>query len=190
MSIDIAQMAPAAIPDGFIEALTGQGGAVRWRVLNDPASPAGKVIAETSRDAADYRFPLCIYQDFNGRDVDVSIRFKAVDGEVDQAAGIVVRVLDADNYYIARANALEDNVRLYTVKDGIRRQIAGKNIKVSRGTWHTLGLKVHGDTLEVSYDGVRLIETRDRTFAGPGKVGLWTKADSLTHFADIAIKPI
>ena len=190
MSIDIAQMTPAAIPHGFIEALTGQGGAVCWRVLNDPASPAGKVIAETSRDTADYRFPLCIYQGFDGQDVDVSIRFKALDGEVDRAAGIVVRVLDADNYYVARANALEDNVRLYKVTGGVRRQIAGKDIEVSSGTWHSLGLRVYGDTLEVSYNNVRLIEARDQTFSGPGKVGLWTKADSLTHFGEIAVKAI
>jgi len=102
----------------------------------------------------------------------------------------VVRLTDPDNYYVARANALEDNVRLYKVTAGVRRQIAGQNIEVSSGAWHTLGLRAHGDTLAVSYDDVRLIEARDQTFSGSGKVGLWTKSDSLTHFAEIAIKSI
>jgi hypothetical protein len=189
MKIDIARMPPGATPPGFADALTGQGGAVHWRVLNDPSASALKVIAETSRDTADYRFPICVYDKFSGKDVEVLIRFKAVDGTVDQAAGIIVRVQDADNYYVARANALEDNVRLYKVVDGVRRQIAGKNIEVSSGVWHTLALKVEGDALEVSFDGACVIEARDQTFAQPGKVGLWTKADSLTHFGEIEIKP-
>jgi hypothetical protein len=189
MKVDIAQMTPGTAPDGFVEALTGQGGKVRWQVLNDPTSPAGKVIAETSRDNADYRFPLCIYNGFDGKDVAVAIRFKAVKGEVDRAGGIIVRALDANNYYVARANALEDNVRLYKVVGGARRQIAGRNLEVRSGVWHTLTLRVAGDALEVLFNDASMVATRDQAFPHSGKVGLWTKSDSLTHFAELDVTP-
>jgi hypothetical protein len=107
MRLDITSMAPGGKPSGFTEGLTGQGNPVRWQVLEDASAPGGKVIAETSQDTADYRFPLCIYDAFTGRDVETSVRFRAVDGTVDQAAGLIVRVQDAQNYYVARANALE-----------------------------------------------------------------------------------
>jgi hypothetical protein len=189
MNINIGQMPLAGKPPGFTEALTGQGEAVSWRVLEDASAPTGKVIAETSRDTADYRFPICIYDGLSAKNVGVTIRFKSVDGSVDQAGGIVARFLDSGNYYVVRANALEDNVRLYKVVDGARRQIAGKNLEVARGVWHTLALKLEGDALEVWFNGVCLIRIHDQTFLGSGKVGIWTKADSLTHFAEIGIEP-
>ena len=189
MNIDIAHMPLAEKPPGFTEALTGQGEAVSWRVLEDPSAPAGRVIAETSRDTADYRFPLCIYDGLSAQNVDVTIRFKPVDGSVDQAGGIVARFLDSGNYYVVRANALEDNVRLYKVVNGVRRQIAGNNLKVAPAVWHTLSLRIEGDAIEVSFNGASLIQIRDQTFSGSGKVGIWTKADSLTHFAEIDIEP-
>src|SRR5262249_8840966 len=135
MKINIGDMPLGARPSGFTEALTGQGESVHWQVLDDPGAPAHRVIAETSRDTADYRFPLCIWDDFSAKDVLVTIRFKAVDGDVDQAAGVVVRLQDANNYYVARANALEDNVRLYKVVGGVRRQMAGKNLPVLKNVW-------------------------------------------------------
>ena len=124
MRLDITSMAPGGKPSGFTEGLTGQGNPVRWQVLEDASAPGGKVISETSQDTADYRFPLCIYDAFTGRDVETSVRSRAVDGTVDQAAGLIARVQDAQNYYVARANALENNVGLYKVIDGTRRQIA------------------------------------------------------------------
>jgi hypothetical protein len=188
MIIDFSSMPTGSSPEGFTEALTGHGGPVRWVVLDDQSAPAGgKVIAETSNDTADYRFPLCIYNGLTATDVGVSVRFKPVAGSVDQAGGIIVRSQDSQNYYVTRANALEDNVRLYKVVGGQRRQIAGENTKVAAGKWHTLFLKVEGDLLEVVFDGMRVIQTHDATFAGPGKVGLWTKADSLTYFNELTI---
>jgi hypothetical protein len=188
MKINVGEMPLGQKPPGFTEALTGQGDAVRWQVLEDPGAPAHRVIAEISRDTADYRFPLCIWNELRAKDVKVTVRFKAVDGSVDQAAGIVVRLLDAGNYYVARANALEDNVRLYKVVGGVRRQIAGKNLPVLKNVWHTLGLRSAGNELEVSFNGASLIQMRDQAFIDAGKVGLWTKADSLTHFAEIDIE--
>jgi len=188
MKINISEMPLGQKPTGFTEALTGQGDAVKWQVLEDPSDPTHRVIAETSRDTADYRFPLCIWDDLIAKDVQVTIRFKAVDGSVDQAAGIALRLQDANNYYVVRANALEDNVRLYKVVAGVRRQIAGKQLLVSENVWHTLGLRSDGDELEVSFDGVSLMQIRDQTFVIAGKVGLWTKADSLSHFKEINIE--
>jgi hypothetical protein len=158
-------------------------------VLADDSAPGGRVITETSRDTADYRFPICVCDDVIAKDVAVSVRFKPVAGEVDQAAGLIVRAKDDMNFYVARANALEANVRLYKVTDGVRRQIAGRNIDVSSGAWQSLRLDVAGDTLTVAFNGEQVIATRDTTFTEAGKVGLWTKADSLTHFADLEIEP-
>src|SRR5712691_5959378 len=123
MTIDLASMPAGSKPSGFTDALTGKGGAVRWRVLEDASAPAGgKVIAQTSADTTDYRFPICVYDGLTAKDVEVSVRFKPVSGRVDQAGGIIARVQDPDNYYVVRANALEDNVNLYKVVAGVRRQ--------------------------------------------------------------------
>jgi len=118
--------------------------------------------------------------------VNVEIRFKAVAGRVDQAGGVAVRLQDADNYYVARANALEDNVRFYRVVAG-KEQLGGANLKVTPGEWHTLGLRAEGERFTVSYDGKTLFSVTDRTFAEAGGVTLWTKADSVTRFDRMTI---
>jgi hypothetical protein len=169
--------------------LTGKGGPVRWELLKDESAPNGPtVLAETSGDRTSNRFPLAILKGFEVRDVEVRVRFKPTSGKVDQAAGLVVRLRDPGNYYIARANALEDNVRRYKVVDGKRQQFAGVDIEVPKGQWQELGLRVEGDRLTVSLDGKELFSATDRTFAQAGRVGLWTKADSLTHFDDLVAR--
>jgi hypothetical protein len=176
-------------PSPFETGLTGKGRPVRWALLEDPDAPDGPtVLAETSGDTTSDRFPLAILKDFEARDVEVRVRFKPIAGEVDQAAGLMVRVRDADNYYIARANALEGNVRLYKVVDGERRQFAGADVEVPRGTWQELGLTVEGDRFAVALDGKELFRATDQTFAGTGRVGLWTKADSVTHFDGLIVR--
>jgi hypothetical protein len=160
-------------------------------VLEDPSAPAGpKVLAETSKDRTDDRFPLAILEGTTAQDVTVSVRFRPVSGTVDQAAGLVVRLRDALNYYIARANALEGNVRLYRVVNGRRIQFAGVDTRVPRDRWQALGLKVEGERLSISLDGRELFTAIDRTFAEPGQVGLWTKADSLTYFDALQVEPL
>jgi hypothetical protein len=146
------------------------------------------VLAETSGDRTSDRFPLAILKDFEATNVEVKVRFKPISGKVDQAAGLMVRVRDEDNYYVARANALEGNVRLYKVVDGRRRQFAGVDVEVPAGKWQELGLRAEGDRLTVSLDGRELFGATDRTFAQAGRVGLWTKADSLTHFDDLVAR--
>jgi len=178
------EAAPVGLPpSGFTVGLTGRGPPPRWVVLEDPSSPAGpRVLAETSRERTNERFPHAVLDGVTAQDVSVSVRFRPVDGRVDQAAGLVVRYRDAGNYYVARANVLEGNVRMYRVVAGRRIQFAGADAQVPRDTWQVLGLRAAGDRLTVMLDGRELFSAADRTFAGAGQVGVWTKADSLTHF--------
>ncbi len=173
-------------PEDFLQARTGQGAPSRWQVLQ--AAPVnGNTLVQTAADPTDNRFPLAIYEKFSAADLDVSVRFKAVDGRVDRAGGIAIRLLDAGNYYVVRANALEDNVNFYHVRKGVRREIAGATVKVPSLVWHTLGLRAEGDRFAISFNGAVLFQATDRTFPGAGKIALWTKADSLTEFAGFSV---
>ncbi len=177
-------------PKEFDFSRTGQGSEGEWRVVRDETAEKGYALEQASTDKTDYRFPLAILELPLPADVEVTVRFKPVSGKVDQAGGVVVRLVDRNNYYVARANALEDNVRFYRVVKGKREQIAGKNTKVASGEWHTLGLRAEGDRFTVSFDGRELFSATDKTFAGPGRVALWTKADSVTHFDRISIRTL
>ena len=187
--IDFESAAVGSLPAGITMALTGGGGPVAWSVVQDSSSSAGaKVLAQTSADKTDYRFALAIFDQPIAADLEVAVRFKPVAGAVDRAAGIALRLIDRDNYYVARANALEDNVRLYRVVKGQRIQFAGADVKVTSGVWQELKLSARGNRLEVSLDGKRLYGAIDATFANPGRVALWTKADSVIHFDDLRIQ--
>src|SRR5207248_7733400 len=142
--------------------------------------------AQLSHDRTDYRFPLAIYKPFTGKDVEVSVRFKALAGMLDQAAGIAVRLLTPDDYDVAGANALEDVVGLYRVVKSEYKPLATANVRVSGNAWHTLVVKTEGDHFTVSFDGKPLISAQDKTFSAPGKIALWTKADSISYFDTIS----
>lgn len=182
-------------PVGFSTALTGGGGPVSWVIQQDTTAPSGgKVLAQTSADGTSYRFPLCVYDTFTAKDVVVSVKFKPLSGKVDQAAGIVWRYKDKDNYYIVRANALENNVVLYKVENGKRTDLKpigaglfayGKKTKVLQGQWSELRVAAQGNRFEISLNGDSLFVVEDNTFTEAGKVGLWTKADSVTLFNDL-----
>ena len=188
--IPIETMDVGSAPAEFEFARTGQGGPGRWAVVADPSAGGGRAIEQTSTDATSFRFPLAIHRPVSAKDVEVSIRFKPLAGKVDQAGGIAVRLSDADNYYVVRANALEDNVRFYRVVKGKREQLAGNDTKVASNQWHTLGLKAEGDRFTVTFNGRELFVATDRTFAAAGRVALWTKADSVTRFDRIEIKTL
>ena len=184
-------------PSGFTTALTGQGKVGVWTVMKDDASPAqGNVLAQTDADATSYRFPVCVFEKLTAKDVDISVKFKAVSGKKDQAAGLVWRYRDKDNYYIVRANALESNVVLYKVQDGKREDLPvkgegrtyGKKAKVPSGQWNTLRVTAAGNLFAVFLNGEKLYEVEDSTFTDAGKIGLWTKADSVTYFDDLEVK--
>src|SRR5258708_4589931 len=145
------------LPPGVSTALTGAGGPVKWSVIADASAPAGpKVLTQTSTDRTDYRFPLAIFESPQLADLRVSVSFKPVAGEVDRAAGIALRLSDADNYYVVRANALEDNVRLYRVVAGQRLQFAGVKAKVPSGAWQELAIEARGSRFEVFFGGKSL----------------------------------
>jgi hypothetical protein len=185
--IAIDRMTLGSPPAGFTFARTGRGREGEWTVTADSTVFAGRVIEQTSTDSTDYRFPLAIHESLSAFNLDAEIRFKAVAGKIDQAGGIAVRLQDADNYYVARANALEDNVRFYRVVDGRREQLNGSNLKVTPNEWHTLGLRAEGERFTVSYDGKTLFSVTDQTFAEAGGVALWTKADSVTRFDRVTV---
>ena len=178
MPIEFGKLTTGALPTGFSTGLTGRGKAVAWTVIEDPSAPSGRALAEISADTTDYRFPLAIYDDQRLTNVAVAVHFKPVAGKVDRAAGIAVRLLDQDNYYVVRANALEDNVRFYGVVKGDRHQIEGVSLKIPSDIWQVLGLRAEGDKFTVTLNGKELFTATDRTFTGPGLVALWTKADS------------
>jgi len=176
------------LPARFHSARTGQGSESRWEVVADPTAPSKpNVVAQTSTDKTDYRFPLLIADEGSFRDVDLTVKFKAISGNIDQAGGLVFRMKDPNNYYIVRANALEDNYRLYHVIDGRRRQFAGANFKVTPGVWHEFRVEAVGNKFSCYYDGAKKIDATDDTFKDAGKVGLWTKADSVTYFDDLKV---
>lgn len=183
-------------PGGFSTALTGRGRPGKWVVLKDEASPQqGNVLAQMEADPTDYRFPVCVFDGLTTKDADISVKFKPVSGRVDQGAGIVWRFKDKDNYYIVRANALENNVVLYKVQNGRRTDLPlkgigrtyGKKEKVTSGQWAALRVVVKGDLFEVYHNGNKLFEVQDETFKDAGKVGLWTKADSVVYFDDLQV---
>jgi glycosyl hydrolase family 59 (putative galactocerebrosidase) len=188
--IDLSAMKPGKAPDDFAFSRTGSGDVGEWRVMDDATASNRRVIAQTSTDKTDYRFPLAVYQRISAKNVDVKVRFKPIGGKVDQAGGIVVRLTTPDDYYVVRANALEDNVRFYRVVKGKRQELKGANTKVAANEWHNLELRADGDRFTVSFDGRQLFTAQDATFTGEGRVGLWTKADSVTYFDTIAITPL
>jgi hypothetical protein len=188
--IAIDKMTIGAAPADFEFARTGQGGPGRWAVVADTSSVSGHAIEQTSTDTTDYRFPLAIYQAVSTDNLDIVLRFKPVAGKVDQAGGIAVRLSDLDNYYVVRANALEDNVRFYRVVKGHREELEGVNTKVAANEWHQLSLRAEGERFTITFDGKQLFTATDRTFVGAGKIALWTKADSVTRFDRIEIRKL
>jgi len=175
-------------PAKFHAARTGAGKESRWVVMNDPTAPSPpNVVAQTSVDQTDYRFPLLVADEASFRDLDLKVKFKAVSGSIDRAGGIGFRLKDANNYYVARANALENNYNLYHVVNGRRSEFAGARMKVTSGEWHELRIEAIGNKISCYYDGNKKIEATDNTFPDAGKVGLWTKADSVTYFDDLVV---
>lgn len=188
---DLSRYALGLLPPEFLTKWrTGQGAVGDWRVVADPSAFLGKAIEQTSADGTDNRFPLAVYEPLTAQDVSATVRFKPVAGKVDRAGGLAVRLSDADNYYVVRANALEDNVNFYRVVKGRRKQIKGAAAKVSSGDWHTISLEARGAVFRITFEGKLLFTAEDHTFAGPGKVALWTKADSVTRFDQLQVKPL
>jgi hypothetical protein len=175
-------------PPGFLFARTGRGAPSHWLVRAAPDAPSGaQVLVQSDTDATSNRFPVAVADQPRVSDLTVSVRCKMVSGKVDQACGLVFRYLDGDNYYLTRANALENNIRLYYVKGGRRTEIANWDGEVTRGAWHELRAEARGSRFRVFWDGQQVLEKEDRTFENPGLIGLWTKADTYTLFDDLSV---
>jgi hypothetical protein len=178
-----------ATPEGWTSTLTGSGDP-KWTVESDRTSPSKLTVLRQSGRAT---YPLILKNDTNIKDGFVEVKFKAIAGSEDRAAGIVWRAKDANNYYVVRANALEDNVVLYKTVKGTRSSLDivgrkggyGVNAAVPSGTWHTLRIDFKGSRFGVSFNGKQLFEVEDSSFTEAGKVGLWTKADSVTLFDEV-----
>jgi hypothetical protein len=179
-SVNFDSDAVGAVPAGWTCGVTGRG-SPRWAVAADPTAPSKSNVLMQSGSGT---FPWCVRSDTSLADGFVEVKFKPISGSEDQAGGLVWRWKDGDNYYVARANALENNVSLYYTEHGSRKTLKYVDAPVARGTWHTLRVEFAGNRIAVALDGKRYIELDDKHIGGPGAVGVWTKADSVTAFDD------
>jgi 3-keto-disaccharide hydrolase len=175
-----------APPKGWTLTMTGRG-TPKWTVERDDTAPSKQKVLKQSGEAT---YPLALKDGTSIKDGFVEVKFKAISGSEDRAGGLVWRARDADNYYVVRANALEDNVVLYKTVKGVRNSLDivgrrggyGVEQAVPANQWHMLRVEFLGTRFKVTFNGKPLFEVDDSTFAEPGMVGLWTKADSVTAF--------
>jgi hypothetical protein len=166
------------LPPEWIGGVTGSGHA-KWTIEADDSAPSKPQVLKQSGEGT---FLWCVLKDVAFTNGSIEVRFKTVAGTEDQAGGVVWRFQDRDNYYVCRANALEDNVRIYRVVKGRRVQFAGVDTKVTNNEWHTLRVEFAAAHFKVLFNGRLLFEADDKTFTHAGQVGVWTKADSVTEF--------
>ncbi len=176
------------LPEGWSAAKTGEGQGSVWKVVEDETAPEGpNVLAQTSDEGARALFNLCVLDEDVYTDVQITVSFKAVAGEIDRGGGPVWRYHDENNHYICRQNPLESNFRIYKVIDGKRTQLASADAEAEAEKWHTIEVTMRGDKIVCAINGHEL-DVRDGTIQEAGKVGLWTKADAVTHFDDFHVQ--
>ena len=173
---------PGQLPAAWKQGVTGRGAAL-WAVRADPTAPSKPNVLQQSATGA---FPWCVLPATSITDGFIEVRFRPMGGSEDQAGGVVWRWKDGDNYYVARANALENNVSLYHTTAGRRITIRYVDAPVAKGTWHTLRVEFAGQRIKVALNGKTYIDLEDSHISGSGAVGLWTKADSVTSFDDFS----
>jgi hypothetical protein len=179
-TVNFDNAAVGSAPAGWTATKTGTGNP-KWTIEKDESAPSKPNVLKQSGVAT---YPICFKDDTNLKDGFVEVKFKPISGKEDQAGGVVWRLKDANNYYIARANALENNVTIYHTINGKRTEKKRSEEKVASNTWHTLRVDFQGNHFTVTFDGKKAIEWDDETFKDAGKVGVWTKADSITLFDD------
>jgi hypothetical protein len=179
-TVNFDDMKVGALPPGWTATQTGRGSA-KWAIEKDESAPSKPNVLKQSGQAT---FPVCFKNDTNIKDGFAQVKFKPISGKEDQAGGVIWRAKDSDNYYIARANALEGNVTIYHTIKGKRTEKKRTNMKVTSNQWHTLRVDFQDNRFTVTFDGKKAIEWDDETFKDAGKVGVWTKADSVTLFDD------
>lgn len=176
---------PGAAPAGWTSGVTGKG-THRWTVEAEAAAPSAPQVLKQSGSGD---FPWCVRKVAALADGFVEVRFKPLSGREDQAGGVVWRWKDGDNYYVARANSLENNISLYCTEGGRRKTIKYVDAPVARNQWHLLRVEFHGTRISVILDGKSYISLDDSHIGGGGAVGVWTKADSVTLFDDFSYGP-
>jgi hypothetical protein len=174
--------APGALPAAWEQGVTGRGNP-RWAVQRDASAPSAPNVLHQSGTGT---FPWCVVRGSSVESGFVEVKFKPLEGREDQAGGVVWRWKDGDNYYVARANALENNVSLYYTANGRRNTLKYVDAPVPRNVWHTLRVEFTGTRIRVALDGKTYIEMDDTHIKDKGAVGLWTKADSVTSFDDFS----
>lgn len=183
---------PLTTPDGRVactQGMTGIGRPPDWRAVADPDGPNGWALTEMAGDPTDLRFPLCISEHAVGRDLDATLRFKPVSGTRAQVAGLMFRAQNANDYYVVRANALDNSVRLYRMDKGKRSQLASKEVPIEADKWHSLRVIAANDKFEVALDGKPLFNVTDRGLPQAGAMGLWSQADSVTRYGSLLVAP-
>ena len=170
------------VPMGWTAGVTGRG-SPKWLVQADPTAPSKPNVLMQSGQGT---FPWCVKKDVSIGDGFVEVKFRSISGREDEAGGLVWRWKDGDNYYVARANALENNVSLYHTTGGHRITIKYVDAPVARNQWHTLRVEFNGKKIKVLLDGKVYVDLEDSHISGPGAVGVWTKADSVTAFDDFS----
>jgi hypothetical protein len=181
LSLDKAKVGD--LPKGWVAAKTGEGPGSVWKVMEDKNGK--RVLAQTSNEGPNRFFNLCVAESTSFTDIDLTVAFKAKAGKLDQGGGPVWRYKDADNYYIARMNPLKDNYRVYKVVAGKRTQLGSADVKIPAGEWHTLRVVHKADHIQCYLDDKAYLDVKDDTFKDAGKIGLWTKADAQTYFANL-----
>lgn len=179
-TVDFDDDQPGGLPAGWVAGVTGKG-SPKWVVELDPTAPSAPNVLKQSGSGT---FPWCVKVDTSIENGSVEVKFKPISGREDAAGGLIWRWKDGDTYYVARANALEDNVSLYYTTAGRRNTIKYVDAPVAKNQWHTLRVQFSGQRISVALDGKRYIEIDDSHIPGSGAVGLWTKADSVTAFDD------
>jgi hypothetical protein len=169
-------------PAGWTATKTGTGDA-KWTIEKDATAPSQPNVLKQSGQAT---YPVCLKDDTSLKDGFVEVKFKPISGREDQAGGIVWRAKDSNNYYVTRANALEGNVTIYHTVNGRRTEKKRVSMKVAPNQWHTLRVEFKGPHFAVTFDGKKALDWDDETFKDAGKVGVWTKADSVTLFDDFS----
>jgi Domain of Unknown Function (DUF1080) len=184
---------PLTTPDGRVactQGMTGVGRPPNWQPVADPDGPDGWALTETAGDPADLRFPLCISQQGVARDFDATLRFKPISGTRAQVAGLMFRAQSANDYYVVRANSLDNSVRLYRMEKGKRSQLAAKEAPLEAGQWHSLRVVAANDRFEVALDGKTLFDVTDRSLPQSGPLGVWSQADSVTRYGSLLVSPV
>lgn len=195
--LDFSGSQPGTLPTGFATFVAGGGRPADWQVVMDElpteftpftpkAATPGKwpVLAQVSRDPTDERFPVAYLTEEKFGDFTLRARVKIVGGAVEQMAGLVFRLQDEKNFYVARINVLDGNVRFYKFVNGERGQPVGNNLTVAKGVWHEFQVTCTGNRIEIRLNGQEAVPAlTDNSFA-VGRIGFMTKSDSVAHFAD------